>query len=98
PGGNREILLDVERGKYLALLRHPAEPVACTPMRGNARDVAPAPEDVAAADAGEAHDREQERRLADAVAPEQGEAAAFQALERDTIEHDGTPKTAAHPI
>src|SRR6267142_3240433 len=76
PRGNREILLDVERGKYFALLRHPAQPVVCAPMRGKARDVAPAPVDGAAADAGEAHDREQERRLADAVAPEQGEAAA----------------------
>src|SRR5258705_3507502 len=98
PRGNREILLDIERGKYLALLRHPAEPVACAPMWGKARDVAPAPADGAASDAGEAHDREQEGRLADAVTPEQGEAAAQRDLERDAVEHDGIAITGAHTV
>src|SRR5262249_56513252 len=89
---------DGERGENLALLRHPGEAVARAPMRGNTRDVAAAPNDGAAADAGEAHDGEKERRLADAVASEQGQAAAVADSERDAVEDDGIAVTGAHVV
>src|SRR4029079_13718191 len=96
--GHGQVLLDIERGEYLALLRHPAKPVACTHMRGEAGDVAAAPGDGAARDAGETRDGEQERRLADAVAPEQGESAAVRDLERDAVQHDRVAVSGTHTV
>src|SRR5207245_6502522 len=98
PRPDHEVFFDAERGKDFALLRHPAKAGARAPMRGNPRDVAPAPNDGAAADAGEAHDGEEERRLADAVASEHGEAAAVRDIERDAVEHDGVTITGAHVV
>src|SRR5947209_70747 len=64
PLPDHEVVFDAERGKDLAFLRHPTESGRRTPMRGGPRDVAAAPNDGAAAHAGEAHDGEEERRLA----------------------------------
>ena len=56
----------------------------------------PAPRDRAAPHAGEAHDRQQQRRLADAVAPEHGQAALLGNLERHAVEHDRVAIAGAH--
>src|SRR5229473_574070 len=98
PRRDREILLDAQRRKDFALLRHPAETGARAPMRRDPREVATAPGDAAAAHAREAHDREQQRRLADAVAAEQREAAAVRDIERQAIEHDGVAVAGAHVL
>src|SRR5262245_50436258 len=58
-------------------------------MRRGTRDIAAAPKNGAAADAGETHDGEKERRLADPVAPEHGKAAPVCDLERDGVAISG---------
>src|SRR5262245_55815318 len=96
PRRGQQIFFDTERGENFPLLRDPAEPVARTPMRRGPRDVAAAPGDRPAADAGEAHNGEKQRRFADAVAAEDGEAAALRNGERDAVEHDGLAVSGAH--
>src|SRR6185437_12966133 len=75
--GDREVLLDGEIGENLALLRHPADACERALVGGEPADVLAAPDDAAAAKLGEAHQGEEQRAFADAVAPEHGEAAAL---------------------
>src|SRR5262249_60636463 len=88
-GADHEVFFDAQRRENFALLRHPAEAIAGAPVRRNTRDVAAAPNDGAATDAGEAHDGEKERRLADAVASEHGKAAAVRHGQREAVAPDG---------
>src|SRR5581483_1817224 len=73
--GDAEVLLHGERREDLALLRAPADPEARALVGGQARDVAPLPQDRALVQAGEAHDGEEQRALADAVPSEHRQAA-----------------------
>ena len=56
----------------------------------------PLQQDRAALQAGVAHDGQQQRGLADAVAAEHGEAAVARQLERDVVEHHGVAVARAH--
>src|SRR5262249_13794420 len=89
PRRHREVFLDAERRENLALLRNPAKARARAPMRRNPRDVGAAPDEAAMTDAGEAHDGEEERRLADAVSPKHRKTALLRDVERNAVEDDG---------
>ena len=73
--GDGEVLLHAERGEDLALLRHPADAELRAPVRGRPLMSCPLKQDRAVVQPGIAHDGEQQRGLADAVAAEHREAA-----------------------
>src|SRR5205807_4204275 len=68
--GNRQILLDRQRGEDFALLRHKTDAEPGAPIRGQPRDVPAGKAYLAAVQWRMAHDRGEQRRLADPVAPE----------------------------
>ena len=76
-GGDVEIFLHRQGGENLALLRHPADARERSAMRRAPRYICAAPSDAAARDLRIAHDGEHQRRFADAVSAEHGEAAAL---------------------
>ena len=85
--GHGEVLLDRERREDLAAFLPAAQPMPASARRcGGCRVTSlAAPADVAAADARIAHDGEQQRRLANAVAPQHCEpAGVFRERRRDT--------------
>src|SRR6202050_1551270 len=83
-----KILLHRQRGEDFALLRHPADASAGAAVRGIARNVLAAPQNAAATDLGVAHDSENERRFADAVASEHRKTAMLRQFERYAINHN----------
>src|SRR6202030_4659555 len=86
---NGEVFFNAQGMKKLALLRYPPQTIARAPVRSEAREITPTPPDAAVTDASVTHDGENERRLADPVTPEHGEAARMRKLERNAVEHDG---------
>ena len=98
PGGDRQVLLQRQRGEYLALLRDPAEAQPCAPVRGGAGDVAALPDDAAAGEPGLPHDGEQQRAFADAIAAEHGQAAARRHGERDILQDRRVAIAGAHAL
>ncbi|MCY1359950.1 hypothetical protein D9M69_465550 [compost metagenome] len=88
-GDHREVFFHRERGEHLALLRHPAQPRAHALVRGPARDVGALPADRALHHAGVAHQRFEQRGLAHAVAPEDGQAFAGPQREVEAVEDHG---------
>src|SRR5204863_3990881 len=71
-----QVLLDGERRKHETLLRYPAQSGVRTPPRRQSGDVAAVQREPSSLQAREPHQRQQQRRLAHAVAAEQREAAA----------------------
>ena len=97
PRRDREIFLDRERGKNLALLRHPADAVAARAGAAAAREIScPRQSDAAGAQLRVAHDGEQQRRLADAVAAEHREAAVLRQFQRNAVQHHGVAIAGGH--
>ena len=88
PRHGRQVLLDRERREHEPLLRHPAQARLAAAIGRQRGEVLAAPAHRAAAHAREPHQRDQQRRLAHAVAPEQREAVAFVQRERDVFQHD----------
>ena len=84
-----EVLLDAQRGEDLALLGDPPEPGPRAAMGRHPRQVAAAPPDHPAGHVRVAHDREEERGLADPVPAEDREAAPGRDLQRDPVERHG---------
>ena len=89
PRDRREVLVDGQRRKHPALLRHPAEAGARPAMRRQHADVVAVEEQAAGVQAGESHDREQEGGLARPVAAQDRQAAARDDPERHAFQHDG---------
>src|ERR1700685_4007419 len=85
--GDSQIFLDAERREDFAFLRNPANAAKRTAMRRLSRDVAAAPENAAAPNTRIAHDGQEQRRFADAISAEDGEAAMLRQRERYAIEH-----------
>src|SRR5207249_3715964 len=83
-----EMLLDRERGKHVALLRHPSQARVRAPESRQPRDVAALPRQRAALEPRKPHQGEQQGRLADSVATQQREASALLQLERNVLQYD----------
>src|SRR5262249_43393077 len=82
PCREREVLLDAERREDLAFLGHPADTELRAPVWRQSLDRIPLETDAAALEAGEAHDCEEERALADAISAQHRQAARLGELER----------------
>src|SRR6202171_6640274 len=83
------MLLDGERWKHESLLRDPSQSGLRTAKRRQAHDIRALPRQTAALEPREPHQRQQQRRLADAITAKQREAASGVDLERNVLEHDG---------
>lgn len=98
PRHGSQVLLHRQRREHPALLRHPAQAGPRAPVRRHPGDVRAAPADAAAMQAREAHQRGQQRGLADAVAAQQREAAASVEAERHVVQHDGVAVAGGHAL
>ena len=96
PCGDRQVLLDRQRGEDLALLRHPAQSPEGAAVGRRRGDLGAAPRDRAAADVRVAHDGQEERGLADPVAPEHRQTASLGEIERHVVEHDRLAVAGSH--
>ena len=88
-GHRRQVLVHGQGFKDVALLRHPADAGARTRVRGCVGEIAAREGEHAAASAGDADDRVDERRLAGAVAAEHRQRAAALETQIDVRDHDG---------
>jgi hypothetical protein len=84
-----EVLLHGEGLEDVALLRHPADAGLGALEGGECRDVAARQGDAPRVPARDADERVDQRRLAGAVAPEQGERLARRQRQLDAVEHHG---------
>src|SRR5260221_493119 len=87
--GDGEVLLHGQRGKDLAALRHVADAEAVALVNWQRVDLVSHRADLAGVEGGVPHDGGEQRGLADAVASEDRERAAFGNLERDVFQDHG---------
>src|ERR1051325_6779562 len=86
--GYQQVLLDSQRRKDLALLRHERNAETDPAMRRRSRHTPAGETDLAGAQQAMSHDRREQGRLADAVATQYGERSTGRKIERDAVEHD----------
>ncbi len=75
--GDRQVLLDRQRGEDFPLLGDPSEPGPGAAVGGHSLQVLPAPEDGSPVEPGMPHDRQQQGAFADPVSSQQGKAFTF---------------------
>jgi len=97
-GNGRHVLLDRQRAKDIALLRHPADPCSRPLVRPEARDVLATEPERAAKAACDTDDGIDQRRLAGTVAPQQRQHLALRQAERHAWQHDRLAITGAQVL
>ena len=98
PFHHGQVFLDRQRREHVALLRHPAQPRARALIGRHARDVAAGPADRALVQLGQAHQRHEQTGLADAVAPQEGQAVALVHRKRHVFQHDRFAVAGGHAV
>jgi hypothetical protein len=88
-GAHEEVFLDAHAGEDLLALRHEGEAERRPLLRRHVVDHLAVEDDLALLHGDEADDGLQRRRLARAVAAEQGDEAAFRHLEADPVQDAG---------
>src|ERR1051325_11502789 len=86
--GHQQVLLDGQRRKDLALLRHKCNTETDPAMRRRSRHTPAGETDLAGAQQAMPHDRREQCLLADAVAAQYRERSTGRNIERDVFEHD----------
>src|SRR5208282_6331116 len=81
-----QVLFDGQRAEDVALLRRPADAAPRAQVRGKRRDVLAGKHDLAAEAGGDADERIDKRRLADAVASEQRQRLAVLESETEALD------------